>query len=102
MATDTYPKAVALAEKIVAQSVALMDALRKFDALVEEHTSSGVDFAPGGEALDFSNASQAVGRNVQLKQCDGNDILACLSSGAAVKQYTDSQFHSTNLDKVRP
>lgn len=100
MAVDTYPKAVNLADDIMKASVALMDALRQLETLDEEHASSGLNLA----GLEFPNpdASNAVGRRVELSQCTGDDLMACLTSGTAVKQFADANFHSTNFDKVRP
>jgi hypothetical protein len=102
MAIDTTAKALNLAVDFVAQAGALMDAIRKLAALAEETQQAGIDFTPGGEPMDFSNASQVLGRKVELGQTDGQGILDVITSGVAVKTFLDQQFHSTNFDKVRP
>jgi len=97
---DLYPKQVTIADKIQKASVDLMTALRALEALDEEYQSSGLNLS--GVSFITPDASQAVGKQVQLKGCTGDDVLACLTSGEAVKGFCDGNFHSTNFDKVKP
>lgn len=88
--TDTTSKALNLATKICAQADALMNSVRLLDALTQEHSGSGIDFA----GMDFSGTT--------LKHVTGDDVNLVLSSAAATKTWLEEQFHDDNFDKVRP
>lgn len=93
MATDTTDKALNLASKLVVQATLLMDAVRALDALKQEKEGSGVDYAPGGVAMDFAGTS--------LKHIDGDAINNVLTTAGVLKDWLATTFNDDNLDKVR-
>lgn len=95
MAIDTTAKAANLAIRIMNGSSALMDAVRDLIALKEEQERGGINFAPDGVPMDFSNSSI-------LKHINGENINLVISSAGALKTWLDDNHHSDNFDKVRP
>jgi hypothetical protein len=94
MATDTSDKALNLATKICGYATDLMNAVRALEALIDEHTGSGIEFAPGGVPMDFSGTA--------LQHIDGNDVNLVLTSAASTADWLSSTFNDDVFDKVRP
>lgn len=93
MAVDTAAKALNLATRICEQATVLMDAVRRLAALADEHAGSGVEFAPGGEPLDFAGTA--------MRHIDGDAVNNVLTSALAAQQWLATNFHDDNFDKVR-
>lgn len=72
-------------------STKLLDVLAAFAALDEEYT-----------ALDYGNAlnqgNDFIGENAGIQKAD---LIAAVGSVSAIRAFVTSNFHHTNLHKVR-
>lgn len=93
MPVDTSAKALNLATNLSIQAGILMDAVRELVALKEQKERGGIDFAPDGVPMDFSNTA--------LKHINGDDINNVITTAGALKSWLDTTFNSDNLDRVR-
>jgi len=98
MPVDTTVKALNAAVDITTLCGTFMDTMRKIIAIQEEVSKAGIEF-PG---MDFTGASQTLGRKVELDHCNGDDVNNALVAVSSVKSSMDTAYQTDVLDKVRP
>jgi hypothetical protein len=91
---DQSAKALNIAADVMVFTNNMMQALEGLISLEAERSTAGITLASFDSAITNINAA--------TKHASGADYQASLTSAAALKVWLDQNFHSTNLNKVRP
>lgn len=94
MSIDQTQKALNIAQDVMVLSNNLMQALEGLISLEAERSTAGVTLSSFDATITNINAA--------TKHASGADYQAALTSAGALKTWLDTNFHSTNLNKVRP
>lgn len=84
------PKRQNLAADMVEAATALMDALYRWRELNARYTGPGITF----EDADFEGVEG-------LEHLTAADVVGGISSAAAIDTFATTNFHHTNLEKLR-
>jgi hypothetical protein len=93
MAADASRKAINICRDVTTLSDLIMQSLYALNDLEQERSTAGIT---------LSNYDTAITGGDDTKQATGADYQAALTSAGTLRTWLDANFHSTNLNRVRP